>query len=72
MKFLGLIPLAYSSGERRWHGTITKARKMQARHGIVQTVIMSTSVDIDNSSAKPNPTPSRTLAGRRRYASVNA
>ncbi|HXH14369.1 MAG TPA: transposase [Alphaproteobacteria bacterium] len=36
MKFLGLIPSAYFSGERRLHGAITKAWKMHTQYALVQ------------------------------------
>jgi transposase len=36
MKFLGLIPSEYSSGERRRQGTITKAGNTHARRAIVE------------------------------------
>jgi transposase len=36
MKFLGLIPLEYSSGERRRQGAITKAGNTHARRAIVE------------------------------------
>jgi transposase len=36
MKFLGLIPLEYSSGKRRWQGTITKAGNTHARRALVE------------------------------------
>ena len=36
MKFLGLIPSEYSTGERRRQGSITKAGNTQARHALVE------------------------------------
>jgi transposase len=36
MKYLGLIPSAYSSGERRRQGSITKAGNTHARHALVE------------------------------------
>ena len=36
MKFLGLIPSEYSSGERRRHGSITKAGNTHARRALVE------------------------------------
>jgi transposase len=36
MKFLGLIPSEYSSGERRRQGSITKAGNTHARHALVE------------------------------------
>jgi transposase len=36
MKFLGLIPSEYSSGERRRQGSITKAGNMHARRALVE------------------------------------
>jgi transposase len=36
MKFLGLIPAEYSSGERRQQGSITKAGNTQARRALVE------------------------------------
>jgi transposase len=36
MKFLGLIPSEYSSGERRQQGSLTKAGNTQARRALVE------------------------------------
>jgi transposase len=36
MKFLGLIPSEYSSGERRHQGSITKAGNTHARRALVE------------------------------------
>jgi transposase len=36
MKFLGLIPSEYSTGERRWQGAITKAGNTHARRALVE------------------------------------
>ena len=36
MKFLGLIPSEYSSGERRRQGSITKAGNTHARRALVE------------------------------------
>ena len=36
MKYLGLIPSAYSSGERRRQGSITKAGNTHARRALVE------------------------------------
>ena len=36
MKFLGLIPAEYSSGERRHQGSITKAGRTHARRALVE------------------------------------
>jgi transposase len=36
MKYLGLIPSEYSSGERRRPGSITKAGNTHARHALVE------------------------------------
>jgi transposase len=36
MKFLGLIPSEYSSAERRWEGSITKAGNTHARRALVE------------------------------------
>jgi transposase len=36
MKFLGLIPSEYSSGERRQQGSITKAGNTHARRALVE------------------------------------
>jgi transposase len=37
MKYLGLIPSEYSSGERRWQGTITKAGNTHAPRALVES-----------------------------------
>jgi transposase len=36
MKYLGLTPSEYSSGERRWQGSITKAGNAHARRALVE------------------------------------
>jgi transposase len=36
MKFLGLIPSEYSTGERRRHGSMTKAGNTHARRALVE------------------------------------
>jgi transposase len=36
MKFLGLIPSEYSSGERRQQGSLTKAGNPHARRALVE------------------------------------
>jgi transposase len=36
MKFLGVIPSEYSTGERRWQGSITKAGTTHARRALVE------------------------------------
>jgi transposase len=36
VQYLGLIPLAYASGERRRQGAITNAGNTQGRHALVE------------------------------------
>jgi transposase len=76
MKFLGLIPSEYSTGERRRQGSITKAGNTHARRALVEgawayryPAKVSRHLQL---RLKSNPKSSRTSAGRRRCACVNA
>ena len=59
MKFLGLIPSEYSSGDQRRQGSITKAGNTHARRVLVEGAwaigIRPKSVDICNCDWQHNP-----------------
>ena len=76
MKYLGLIPSEYSSGERRRQGSITKAGNTHARRALVEgawaycypaKVRRHLQLRLDKL-----PKPIKTLVGKRKYGCANA